>query len=152
MLQHYSPDWIAVGVSIIALLGTGYTYIIHGRKLQTQQKQINEYQLKKNIEEENEKQKAQLECNIVKSGISGKSNKLVIYNKGKSEAWNITFDVPDGADDRVFFYIESLSYPKLLPQQSFNTHYMGSSSRQVVKIKWSDSSGDNRIIEQIVDF
>ena len=53
-------------LSIIALLGSLVTYIVHDRKIKRQEAKINEYQLAKIKEEEEDSKKAQICGNIIK--------------------------------------------------------------------------------------
>ena len=45
--------YISLGLSILATIGTLYTYIVHTSKLNSQQKEINSYYIK-HLKEENE--------------------------------------------------------------------------------------------------
>lgn len=37
--------YISLGLSILAAIGASYTYVVHTRRLNSQQRQINDYQL-----------------------------------------------------------------------------------------------------------
>lgn len=55
-------NYISLCLSILAAIGASYTYIVHTRRLNSQQKQINDYQLRHLKEEEDEKKKALIQC------------------------------------------------------------------------------------------
>ena len=80
-------EMASIIISIIALLGSLATYIIHDHKIKEQEKKINEYQLAKFKEEEEENKKALISGNIIK--IERSQRVLKIYNKGKATATNI---------------------------------------------------------------
>jgi len=80
-------EMASIIISILALIGTVYTYFVHDRKIKRQESIINEYQLAKFKEEEEESKKAQICGNIVKYD-SGK-RVLKFYNRGKAMATNI---------------------------------------------------------------
>ena len=52
--------YISLGLSVLAAIGASYTYVVHTRRLNSQQKQITDYQLKHLKEEEDEKKKEHL--------------------------------------------------------------------------------------------
>ena len=89
---------VSLAVSAAAAFGTLYVYIVHTRKLNLQQKQINEYQIKKSKEEEDKKKKAIIEANIYKTDAKGPSWRMKICNKGQTKARNISYSAPDIGD------------------------------------------------------
>lgn len=60
-------EMASIIISIVALLGSLVTYIIHDHKIKEQEKKINEYQLAKFKEEEEEGKKALISGNIIKT-------------------------------------------------------------------------------------
>ena len=78
---------VSIIISILALMASVYTYFVHDRKIKQQEARINEYQLEKIKNEEEENKKALICGNIVK-GRDG-LRILKIYNKGKATARNI---------------------------------------------------------------
>lgn len=99
-------------ISIIALLGSLATYIIHDHKIKEQEKMINEYQLAKYKEEEEENKKALISGNIIKKERGQRV--LKIYNKGKATATNINIQ---GLDIREIELKDNiLPYELLNPQ------------------------------------
>lgn len=76
--------YISFLFSVLAIGGTCYTYFAHTKKLNAQQKQLNDYQLKQLKEEEEKKKKALIECNVIQNtnDIIGHLNEIQIINKG----------------------------------------------------------------------
>lgn len=105
-------EMASIIISIIALLGSLATYIIHDHKIKEQEKKINEYQLAKFKEEEEENKKALISGNIIK--IERSQRVLKIYNKGKATATNINIQ---GLDIREIELQDNiLPYELLNPQ------------------------------------
>lgn len=99
-------------ISILALIGTVYTYFVHDRKIKRQESIINEYQLAKFKEEKEEGKKALISGNIIKTERSQRV--LKIYNKGKATATNINIQ---GLDIREIELQDNiLPYELLNPQ------------------------------------
>ena len=88
--------YISLGLSILAAIGASYTYVVHTRRLNSQQRQINDYQLLLLKKENDERQKALLECIIVKCpGKYGIGSSLRIINNGKASGYNIKFETDE---------------------------------------------------------
>ena len=105
-------EMASIIISILALIGTVYTYFVHDRKIKRQESIINEYQLAKFNEEEEEGKKALISGNIIKTERSQRV--LKIYNKGKTTATNINIQ---GLDIREIELQDNiLPYELLNPQ------------------------------------
>ena len=106
-------------ISIIALLGSLATYIIHDRKIKEQEKMINAYQLAKFKEEEEDNKKALISGNIIKKESGQRV--LKIYNKGKATATNINIQ---GLDiQEIDVYDKILPYELMNPQDYFEIRF-----------------------------
>lgn len=136
-------------LSIIALLGSLATYIVHDRKIKKQEAKINEYQLAKIKEEEEDSKKAQVCGNIIKYD-KGK-RVLKVYNKGKAPAKNIRIE---GIEENMFFDgTELLPFGLLNPQEAFElTFNIYNINQHILKITihWDDlSHNDNTFTQQL---
>lgn len=136
-------------LSIIALLGSLVTYIVHDRKIKKQEAKINEYQLAKIKEEEEDSKKAQVCGNIIKYD-KGK-RVLKVYNKGKAPAKNIRIE---GIDENMYFDgTELLPFGLLNPQEAFElTFNIYNINQHILKITihWDDlSHNDNTFTQQL---
>jgi len=74
-------------LSILAILGSIFTYLIHDRKIKAQEKILNDYQIAKINEEKILKQKAIISASLLPKIKHYKT--LRIYNKGQATAKNI---------------------------------------------------------------
>ena len=103
-------DCWALFLSVLAIVGSIFTYFSHDRKIKKQEARINEYQLTKLKEEEEENKKALISGNIIKKESGQRI--LKIYNKGKAIATNINVQ---GLEIR-----EIDVYDKILPYELMN--------------------------------
>ncbi len=151
-------DILSLGLSAIAVFWTAYTYFVHNKKLSIQQKrineqqkQINDYQLRAMEEEEANKKKAFIQCEIIPNSIKGKLDRIRIQNTGNSTAYNVDFDIND---NQVSFNIsdELFPYPKLLPGQYIDVYYFCNSDKdhQMLIFTWDDEMKKGEINEQVV--
>lgn len=142
--------YISLVLSLLATLGALYTYIIHTRRLNSQQKQINDYQLKHLKEEEDGKKKALIQCcNISMPG--NQMDILQIQNIGSAVAYNVNFDVDE--EDVQFNMSDKLfPFPKLLPGQSIEIRYYNGSNNehQTITFTWDDDYKKGERIEQVL--
>ena len=116
---------------------------------------LKQRELEKASLEDDEIRKADVEVNVVETP-QGSYNKIRFYNKGKSSAYNIRFEITsDEGIDAINLRIQQdyLPYPKLLPQQSFDIQFInhGDAPHQTILITWDDSYGKGRSKEIIVD-
>lgn len=80
-------DFIAVTASCAALGLSIYTYFSHDKRLNEQNKIINDFQLKKYNKEADSEKRADIEANVIDQGTGHKLIK--VYNKGKALAKNV---------------------------------------------------------------
>lgn len=80
-------------LSVVAILGTLFTYLKHDRKIKAQEKLINDYQLDKIEEEKIQKRQAIVRASLI-SGNKG-HRILRVYNKGKATASNVRLIIKD---------------------------------------------------------
>ena len=142
--------YISLGLSVLAAIGASYTYVVHTRRLNSQQKQINDYQLKHLKEEEDEKKKALIQCcNISMPGTQ--MDILQIQNIGSAAAYNINFDI-DEEDIQFNMSDELFPFPKLLPGQSIDIRYYygGNNEHQTIPFTWDDDYEKGEKIEQVL--
>jgi hypothetical protein len=86
-------EWFGIGIAVLALILSVFTYFKHDLKIKKQDALLNEYHIEKiKIEKEKEK-KAVIEANVI---TDHKGRKIVkVYNKGKSLAKNVDVIFPE---------------------------------------------------------
>ena len=83
-------------LSLIAIVGTIFTYFKHDRKIKAQEKLINDYQLGKIEEEKIQKRQAVVRASLI---VGNKGHRILrIYNKGKATARNVRLIINDEPD------------------------------------------------------
>jgi len=138
-------------ISVIALLFSVITYILHDRRIKKQEGLINKYQLEKIDAERIEQNKALIRANFVR-GTSGK-NKVMVYNAGKSAARNINFEIL--SEDQNFMVLNKDRFPfdLLNPQESTAlslTTFEESPDTIRVRLTWDDRHDKKNVHEQIL--
>ena len=146
--------------NIIALLGLGFSItafvisFISNKRSGKIDKILKQKELENKVQGEEDAKKDDVEVNFVESP-KGQTDFLRFYNKGISEARNVNFTIPSGPEDLISLRLtkDYLPYPKLLPQQNFDVHYVSYSHKphQTVLITWDDDFGTNRKKEMVID-
>ena len=137
-------------ISVLALIASVFTYLMHDKKLKEQERKINEYQLKQIEKEDLESKKAAIRGNIVKGLKGGRT--LKVYNSGRATARNIRVEGLDvngvihrGGDIFPYELMNSQDYTEL------TIHLvMGCPSTLKLKYIWDDEFDLNNEFEQIL--
>ncbi|MBR4621176.1 MAG: hypothetical protein IKO46_09350 [Salinivirgaceae bacterium] len=150
MEWYKSMDCWALILSILAIVGSVFTYFLHDRKIKRQEAKINEYQLAKLKEEEQENKKAQI-CGTIVKHEKGK-RVLKIYNKGKAPATNIRVD---GIDEKRCCVngLELLPFELLNPQEFIEIiifSFYGNNHTLHVTYYWDDASQKDNEFKQVL--
>lgn len=128
---------ISLAISLLAIIASVFTYIVHDRRLKRQEILINDYQLRKNLEEEQEQKRAKIRANIVK-GFKGKTT-LKIYNAGKATARKIELKILE--EDKLFLMNNPFPYEFMHPQDNTDLiiHLSDASPDKInVILTWED--------------
>lgn len=137
-------------ISLVALAGTVITYLLHSRKLNVQQKQINEFQIRKSIEEEDNRKKALICASAFKSP---KGWRIGVCNKGEATARNIRLIYNDNGLSKsgIELCMNVESYPLLNKDDNFDIVMLlaeGHNPAPIIKLVWDDPFGKDREYEQ----
>lgn len=136
-------------LSVLAILGSIFTYFYHDRKIKKQEKRLNDYQLKKYELEDVENQKAQIKGNLIKTSNANRT--LLIFNAGKSTAHNIRLELLSELQGIIGF--EFKPFEMLNPQEKTETRFfLASRHAQTIKVKyvWDDSYKKNNEFIQVI--
>jgi len=136
-------------LSMLAILGSIFTYFYHDRKIKNQEKRLNEYQLKKFELEDIENQKAQIKGNVTKTGTGNRA--LIIFNAGKSTAYNIRLEILSETDGIIALKFDP--YEMLNPQEKTDTNFFlteGHAKTLKVKYVWNDRYKENNNFVQVL--
>lgn len=136
-------------LSVIAIIGTVYTYLKHDRKIKAQEKLINDYQLGKIEEEKIQKRQAVVRASLI-PGTKG-HRILRVYNKGKATARNVRLIIKDEPD--YLYTTNPFPFPALNESENvdLNIHlHMGSPDDISFEILWDDEYSSDNSHEQTV--
>lgn len=123
-------------LSLIAIIGTVFTYFKHDRKIKAQEKLINDYQLDKIKEEKIQKRQAIVRASLI-TGTKG-HRILRVYNKGKATARNIRLIIKD--EPNYLYASNPFPFPALNESENVD-----------LTIHLHDSSPDNMSFEIVWD-
>src|SRR5690606_25571523 len=87
---------ISILLSIIAILGSIFTYFKHDHKIKAQEKRINAYNIDKIEKEKILNKQAIIRATVIKGSRGHRT--LRVYNKGKATACNIRLEIANEPD------------------------------------------------------
>lgn len=143
-------DPISLTVSIATLIFSLYVFFAHDRKLNAQQKQLNELALQKAAQEETESKKASI---FLAHEKTGKIDKLVVTNKGQATAYDVRLSSHVEEDPVMMLNIPP-HWESLKPGQEVKRPIVlviGSTMRVTYDITWRDGLGEHKD-QQMVDY
>lgn len=152
-MEVLNLEVISIAISIVAILGSLTTYLVHEKKLKSQERKINEYQIRKFEAEDAEMKKAFIRANLIK-GDRGKRI-IKIYNKGKATARNVCFSIVEGDDIENKLFIGHNPFPL----QYMNEHdyvdliihlHSGSPDQVTIRLTWEDDFKSDNVHSQIL--
>ena len=135
MLEFLKENWIALVALLISIIGF----------------------FKDNIKDIIIAYKSMKSNNSAVISISYINEKLIISNKGKSNARNIKIYVDnENIISRGVFsvFAKEMNFSLLTPENSFcikHFKYMGMKSSYNIKVTWEDNNSKNNIIEDIIN-
>lgn len=139
-------------ISILAILGTLYTYIRHDKKIKEQKSILNEYQIEKNQAEKNESKKALIKGNVLK--LEKGKRTLKVFNEGKAVANNINLEIlDDNIEEKGVLNFCFNTYEMMNSRDSTETSFLvceGHTSTLKVKFTWKDEFQDNNEFIQVL--
>lgn len=143
-------NWIALVAVVISVIGGLFSFF-NNRKLNIQQKQINDIILAKEEKEKNNQKKAFIEASCIPH--KGQST-VMVYNKGNAIAHNIRIEFPYDEKDGLLFRNLPFPYPQMNPQAQGTEFCINLNSGHVnpvhIKFIWDDEFANNNEMTQIL--
>ena len=130
---------ISLILSILALSFSAFIYFYHDRKIKKQERLLNDYNIRKNEQEEIENKKAYIRANLIKLG--GGKYAMKIYNSGKADANNVNVQFTDKLEG-FFSTKEKYSYQQILPHDGTEFILFATEGHEDsigLKLSWDDS-------------
>lgn len=144
-------DTIIAGVSLCVSILAILINFLSQRKIRELDTKLKAFDLEERQHKMALNKQALVEANVI-PGMGSKSSKLIVYNKGKSEARNVQIFVsPNDLDIHV--EKKYFPYPKLQSQQSFELpfFYFGEEPHHIIRMIWEDDYDTNRSNEMVLD-
>lgn len=153
-LELSVSDYIAAGSLLVAIIALVKSFL-SDRRVKKLDVRLKEKELQQHEAYEEDSKKADVEVEVIQ-GSSKIMDKLRFYNKGKSDAINVNFEITsDAGIDEITLNMVSdfLPYPKLISFQSFEIPYYNDSRKphQTILITWDDEFAKGRSKEMVVD-
>lgn len=148
-----TSDIIALGSLIVAVIALVFS-LFADKRSKKMDILLKQKELDKKNQEEDDAKKADVEVSKVETP-KGMADFLRLYNKGLSEARNVSFTIVSESDENIALRVpkDYLPFPKLLPQQNFDVYYSNFSKKphQTIVITWDDNYAKERSKEMIID-
>ena len=143
-------EMLSTLISLLALGLTGYVYFAHDRKLNAQQKLLNELALQKAAQEDVASKKAII---FLRHERIGSSDKLIVTNKGQATAYDVRLS-SQVEEDPVMTLSIPPQWDSLKPGQEVKRPIalvIGSTTQVTYDITWRDELGEHKD-QQMVDY
>lgn len=139
----------SLALSILAIIGTAFTYFKHDRKIKEQEKTINDYQLEKIKEEKVQKTQAIIRASLIKGN---KGHRILrVYNKGQAIARNVRLIIKDEPD--YLYSTNPFPFPALNEHENVDLNislHSGTPDNISIEILWDDESATDNKHSQVV--
>ena len=145
-------ECISLTLSIAAFLGSIFTYFKHDRILKRQEKKLNEYQLQKIEQEQEDNKKAVLRAELQNAG-SNKRN-LQIANVGLSTAKNVRLRLSDDTYPK-FLLTNPFPYSTLHANEKIDLSFTVDKMmprKIIIVLQWADDFQQDNRFEQAITF
>ena len=145
---------VFAGISCLIALIALVQSVVSGKKVKDLDLQLKQKELELHNENEADAKKADVEVNMIEAA-GRKLNILRFYNKGRADAYNVSFDiVSDKVDNDIMLQMDKglLPYPKLLPFQNIEVPFLNNGNKpyHTILITWDDESGKGRSKEMVI--
>lgn len=147
MIVDFVKEWGGLIISCLGVLGGIWAYFHHDRQLKSQEKILNDLQIRQ-IEKEDAKEKmAEIKANVIRGGKGNARIRFV--NAGKSDAKNIKVEILTSAEKLSGLYRNETWGPyDLINPQSFREEQLalceGCPDVISVKVTWDDDYNSGR--------
>ena len=152
-------SYISLAISLLAFMGGIYTYFAHDKKLQKQQALLNELNIEKLKNDNQESKKANIRISLIENAIdkndvfkygintlTQRTGRLSVVNLGKATAFDINiFISTNWKVHPTSLYIDQLVSNE---KREYNIEWneQGFNSKAVI-VKWNDAYASNRSVE-----
>lgn len=150
LLKSNKVDWSLI-ISLVALFASVATYLLHDRRLKKQERLINDHQIQKINQEQDDNNKAIIKAHVVKHQ-KGK-REIKVFNAGKAVAKNVNLEILTNLNGMSVDNFDIFPYEFMNPQEGTQfLIFLYEGPVNVIKIKtsWDDAHQRGNIYEQIL--
>lgn len=149
-------DWIIIlkdlgglALPLIGIIGGVFVYLRHNRKLKSQEKRLNDMQIRQMEKAEEKECQAEIKCYVIKGNKVNRTIRFV--NAGQSDAKNVRINIltPKEELSSVYFHGELGPYDMIDPQSSREEHISLCINHPDIislKVMWDDSYQKDRTV------
>ncbi|MFC3560202.1 hypothetical protein [Pedobacter jamesrossensis] len=150
LLKSNKVDWSLI-ISVLALLASAATYLLHDRRLKKQERLINDHQIQKITQEHNENNKAMVKAHVVKHQ-KGK-REIKVFNAGKAVAKNVNLEILTDLNGMSVDNYDIFPYEFMNPQEGTQFLiflYEGPVNVIKVRTSWDDAHQPGNSYDQML--
>lgn len=147
-LKSNKVDWSLI-ISLVALFASIATYLLHDRRLKKQERLINDHQIQKINQEQDDNNKAMVKAHVVKHQ-KGK-REIKVFNAGKAVAKNVNLEILTNLNGMSVDNFDIFPYEFMNPQEGTQfLIFLYEGPVNVIKTSWDDAHQRGNIYEQIL--
>jgi len=143
-------DWGAHIMSALGILGGLWAYFRHDNKLKSQEKRLNEMQIRQMQKAEAKEQQADIKCNVI-HGNKGNA-RIRFINAGASNALNVRVQILTPEEELGSVYHDEKWGPyEMINPQSYREEMlalcMGHVDAILIQVTWDDAFRKDRTVK-----
>lgn len=143
----FIKEWSSLTLSVLTILGSLWGYFIHDKKLKSQEKRLNDLQIKQIEKEEAKEKMAEIKACVIRD-VKG-NTKIRFINSGKSDAINVRIDILTSKEDMSLIRCKDTWGPyEIINPQTYReetlTLYLGHPNVIKIKVTWDDGCMKDR--------
>lgn len=147
-IMTFIKEWSSLILSVLTILGGLWGYFKHDKKLKSQEKRLNDLQIKQFEKEEAKEKMAEIKANVIR-GVKG-NHKIRFINSGKSDAINVRIDILTPKEEMSSIRCKNTwgPYEMINPQtyrEEMLTLCLGHPNVIKIKVTWDDGYMKDRV-------
>ncbi|MBD5397874.1 hypothetical protein HDR62_07125 [bacterium] len=148
---EWIKEWGDFVLTSFGIMGGLFMYFRHDKKINQQEKLLNDLQIGQYRKEEDQEKQAQVACNIVSDGKGSK--RVYFYNSGLADARNVRIEILDRNSLKGVIINDKWGpYDLITPRNGRREERIHLSEGHTkvlnLRITWDDEFGNNRTILQ----
>ena len=147
MIVDFVKEWGSLVLSCLGIFGGIWAYFHHDKQLKSQERLLNDMQIKQIENQAAKEKKAEIKANVIKNGKGAAQIRFV--NVGKSDAKNVNVEILTPAEKLSGLYHNDIWGPyDMINPQSFREErvvlFNGHPHVLSIKVTWDDDYESRR--------